>query len=166
MTLESKSISAFNSPVECGLRSAILLAEAFPQMIDLQRLIQYDYLLVHSGDVADGPPSIHPATPNRSGELLIRRPLIESGIKLMMSKAIIECELSSKGIRYLAGDWSVPFLSALTADYTEALKERATWVIQNFGQYSDAALTDYMRKNWSHWGSEFEFEALLEEAEV
>jgi hypothetical protein len=154
---------AFNSPIECGLRSAVLLASSYPQRFDIQRLVQYDYLLVHSGDVEAGPPSIHPPTPNRSGELLVRRPLIEVGIKLMMSKSVIECEMSVKGVFYFAGDWALMFLDSLQANYTTDLKERAKWVIEHFARFSDAELTDFMRKQWSNWGAEFEFEALVSE---
>jgi len=156
----------FNSPVECGLRSAILLAESFPHRLAIQRLVQYDYLLVHSGDVPGGPPSIHPATPHRSGELLVRRPIIEAGIRLMMSKPIIDCEMSTKGILYFSGEWSVFFLDSLVADYTQSLKQRAEWLIRRFSPLTDLELTAFVREHWSDWGAEFEFQALLEEAEL
>jgi len=151
--------------MECGVRTTILLAEAFPKPTDLQRLINYDYLLVHSGDVANGPPSIHPATPQRSGELLVRRPLIEQGLRLMMSKSIVECSFSPTGIFYVAGEWSVSFLNQLNSDYTLALKDRSRWVISTFGEYSDEALTEFMRLNWNNWGAEFEFESLIRNSE-
>ncbi len=165
-TESSEPFSAFNSPIECGLRSAVLLAAAYPRNLDLQRLVQYDYLLVHSGDVAGAPASIHPATPHRSGELLVRRPLIEAGIKLMMSKSIIECEMSPAGILYFAGEWCLAFLGSLSAEYTRAIKTRAHWVISNFAGLSDTQLTEFMRENWAHWGAEFEFDALLRESEL
>ena len=155
------AIQVFNTPIECGLRSIALLAEAFPNGADLQRLVNYDYLLVHSGDVTGGPPSIHPATPHRSGELLVRRPLIEQGIKLMMSKSIIECEFALDGITYIAGEWSVPFLNRLNASYTAELKERARWVISEFSALTNEALTQFMRSKWNNWGAEFAFESLV-----
>ena len=154
---------AFNSPVECGLRSVVLLAAAYPQKLDIQRLVQYDYLLVQSGDVEFGPPSIHPPTPNRSGELLVRRPVIEAGIKLMMSKSVIECNTSPSGIHYLAGEWSLAYLNQLDSRYTRELKARAAWVINTFSSYPDSRLMEFMRGNWSHWGAEFELESFIQE---
>lgn len=71
--------SPFNSPLETGLRSVAILAEACPDEFDLQRLLYLDYLVVHSSD-ADGPTSLHPNTPLRNGELLVRRGLIERGL--------------------------------------------------------------------------------------
>jgi hypothetical protein len=156
---------AFNTPMECGLRSAVLLGAAFPTKLDLQRLVQYDYLLVHSGDIAAGPPSIHPPTPNRSGELLVRRPIIEAGIKLMMTKSVVEYELSRNGIVYCAGKWSLAFLDQLVSNYTKDLKNRAEWVVGNFAVYSDDGLLEFMRGKWSNWGAEFEMESFMQEPE-
>ena len=159
--IEDAPLSPFNSPLECGLRCAVLLAAAYPAKLDIQRIVNYDYLLVHSGDVANGPSSIHPPTPHRSGELLVRRPTVEGGIRLMMSKSIIECEFSMTGILYFAGEWSVAFLNGLNSKYASEIKQRAQWVIQHFALYEDAELTKFMRQNWSVWGAEFEFEALV-----
>ena len=68
----------FNSYLETGVRSLIILVVAFPTLFDLQRLVEMDYLVVHSGDIG-GPKSLHAALPLRVGELLIRRGLIENG---------------------------------------------------------------------------------------
>ena len=73
----------FNSPLETGIRSLAILVAAYPESLDLQRLLEMDYLVVHSGD-ADGPESLHAPLPLRAGELLVRRGLIETGLLLMM----------------------------------------------------------------------------------
>lgn len=77
-------ITPFNSPLETGIRSLAILAAGHPVTFDLQRLVEMDYLVVHSGD-ANGPESLHAALPLRAGELLVRRELIEKGLLLMMS---------------------------------------------------------------------------------
>src|ERR1035437_8326110 len=82
------AVKTFNSPIETGMRALILLAESYPAQIDLQRLLEYDYIMVHTGDV-DGPPSIHLALLLRSGELLVRRQLIERGLMLMISRGLV-----------------------------------------------------------------------------
>ena len=145
----------FNTPLECGVRCAVLLATASPARCDIQRLVQYEYLLVHSGDIEGGPPSLHPPTPHRSGELLVRRALVERGVALMMSKSVICRELSKDGIRYFAGESAIPFLDMLSSVYTRDMLTSAHWVIQRFGAMSDEDLSLYMRKNWTNWGSEF-----------
>jgi hypothetical protein len=158
--------TAFNTPIECGLRSVVLLAECFPETIDIQRLVNYDYLLVHSGDVDGGPESIHPATPHRSGELLVRRPMIEAGIKLFMSKSVIECQMTLSGMLYVAGEWSVAFLDSIESEYANELKDRAHWVVKRFSGFSDPGLAQFMRENWSHWGAEFEYQSLVQDSEL
>src|SRR5580700_9480010 len=100
----------FNSPLECGLRTLVLLAAAKPAACDLQRLVFYDYLLVHSGDVPGGPDSIHPPTPLRSGEALVRRHWIERGLLLMISRELVIRAFSPQGIVYQASPLTLTFL--------------------------------------------------------
>ena len=85
----AETVQTFNSPIETGVRALILLAESYPNQLDLQRILEFDYIMVHTGDV-DGPPSIPPALPLRSGELLVRRQLIERGLMLMISRGLID----------------------------------------------------------------------------
>lgn len=88
----------FNSPLETGVRALILLAEAYPDGLDLQRILEYDYMMVHTGDFENGPPSIHPALPLRSGELLVRRELIDRGLMLIINRVLITREATAYGL--------------------------------------------------------------------
>jgi hypothetical protein len=155
----------FNTPLECGLRSACLLMAAYPAGFDLQRLVQYDYLVVHSGDVDNGPASIHPATPHRSGELLVRRAVVESGLEFMKAKGIIAKVYTASGISYVAGEYAAMFLGALEAAYVGKLRDRSEWVVATFRDLTDDRLAAYMRGRWSLWGSEFIRESLFEMSE-
>ena len=153
-------IHPFNSAVECGLRILILLTDAFPEATDLQTLVLYDYLLVHSGD-ANGPQSIHPATPHRTGEMIVKRQILESGINLFINRKLIDKQYTSRGISYCATEFSTAFLDELTSDYVDALKTRASWVITTFSTMSYFDLERYFYSNLDRWGGEFEKEALL-----
>lgn len=148
-------LTPFNSPLETGVRALILLAEAYPATLDLQRILEFDYLIVHSGDVG-GPPSLHPALPLRSGELLVRRQLIERGLLLMMSRGLIERLASEAGLSYQADDAAGPFLDALSADYLKDLKLRAEWVISTFGNMSDTDIRKALSKVYDQWTREFQ----------
>ena len=162
--IEGRALSAsvFNTPLECGLRSASLLLSSYPARCDLQRLVQYDYLIVHSGDVEGGPTSIHPATPHRSGELLLRRSLVESGLGFMTRKGVIDRAFSGEGIVYSAGEYAAVFLNAMSAAYILSLRNRADWVIMRFQAMTDFELTSFMQARWSLWGAEFVRESLFE----
>lgn len=145
----------FNSPLETGLRSLAILEAAFPNSYDLQRLVEMDYLVVHSADVG-GPDSLHAPLPLRAGELLVRRQLIERGLLLMMSKGLIERRAASDGIEYVAGETASPYLASLTAPYTLQLRERARWLVDNFAGFSTEEIRGLIRRFFEHWTSEFE----------
>ncbi len=153
----------FNTPVESGLRSLIILTEAFPASYDLQRLLFFDYLLVHSADAPDGPESLHPGTPHRSGEVLVRRGVVEDGLAFLVYRGLIEKRFDRSGIIYAATEYAVPFLDCLKADYTQRLKERAKWVVGTFGGYTDERLARFFNSNLDRWGSEFLHESLFRE---
>jgi hypothetical protein len=153
----------FNSPLECGLRSLALLVAAQPKAYDLQRLVFFDYLLVHSGDVTGGPESIHPATPLRSGEALVRRHWVERGLLLMISRELVIRTFSEEGIVYHASPLASPFLGYMEQPYTKKLQERAAWVIEAFDNYVDHALVEFFKQNLDRWGGEFIRENLLED---
>jgi hypothetical protein len=148
-------VQTFNSPIETGMRALILLAESYPQLLDLQRILEFDYLLVHSGDV-DGPPSIHPALPLRSGELLVRRQLIERGLSLMISRGLIARHATALGFMYQAEDDAGPFLDALTAEYHDELKDRATWVVDRFSETNDQNIRLMLSQIFDQWSREFQ----------
>lgn len=138
----------------------MILEHAFPLEYDLQRLVFYDYLLVHSGD-AGGPNSIHPATPHRSGEVLVKRHMLEQGLLLMMSRELIKREYDNTGIVYSASETATPFLDSLRSGYVKLLNERADWVVKVFNDYDDKKLEQFFYDNLDRWGGEFEREALL-----
>jgi hypothetical protein len=157
MTITGRWRRAFNSPLESGLRALCLLVEAYPAPLGLQRLLQYEYLSIHSGD-ADGPPSLHPAIPHRSGELLVRRGIVEHGVVLMATRGLVERSFGASGILYTAAETAAPFLDGLTAGYTQSLRERSAWVVNRFAALPERDLDDFMRARWVQWGSEFLFD--------
>ena len=146
--------SPFNSALEAGIRTLAVLVASYPVAHDLGRLVQYDYLTVHSAD-ADGPPSLHPALPLRSGELLVRRGLIESGLRLMVSRALICREVSSEGIAYAAEEAAGAFLDNLRSPYILQLRERAEWVASNFDFLSASGLDSVINHLFKAWTTEF-----------
>src|SRR3984893_16351359 len=151
----TQAVQTFNSPIETGIRALILLAESYPRQLDLQRILEFDYLIVHSGDV-DGPPSIHPPLPLRSGELLVRRQLIERGLLLMISRGLLSRHATPTGFVYQAEDDAGPFLDALTAEYLTDLKDRAEWVVDRFRDMNDQQIRLMLTKVYDQWSREFQ----------
>jgi hypothetical protein len=153
----------FNTPLESGLRTVIILDAQRPKTADLQRLIYLDYLLVHSGDTndANAPESLHPATPFRAGEILVRRRLIETGINLMVSRGLLRRDFTSEGIYYRPTTLAADFVWYLQSPYATKLKERADWLASRFGDVDDVKLSEFMNSNLGVWGAEFVRDASL-----
>jgi hypothetical protein len=151
----TQTVQTFNSPIETGIRALILLAESYPQQLDLQRILEFDYIMVHTGDV-EGPPSIHPALPLRCGELLVRRQLIERGLLLMISRGLVSRHATPNGFTYQAEDDAGPFLDAFSAEYLDELKDRATWVVDRFSDMSDHDIRVMLTRVYDQWSREFQ----------
>jgi len=144
----------FNSSLETGVRTLIVLIESHPNSLDLQRLVDFDYLVVHSSDV-NGPESLHPPVPMRAGELLVRRSIIESGLMLMVSRGFVKRLVKNDGIEYLASDLAMPFIGSLSAPYIGKLQDRANWVISEFGELSNDTLQKITSNFFDKWASQF-----------
>ncbi len=151
--MNKKSIT-FNSAFETGIRTLVILEANYPMSLDIQRIVDFDYLVVHSGDV-NGPESIHSPLPMRAGELLIRRNIINSGILLMMSRGFINRIVTSNGIEYIASESVSPFISKLISPYICELKDRAEWVVKEFGQVSNKSLQEITSGFFDKWTTQF-----------
>jgi hypothetical protein len=147
--------ATFNSPLEAGIRAVSVLAPAFPRVFDVQRLVAFDYLVVHSGDLG-GPESLHPQLPHQSAELLVRRSIVERGLHLMMHRGLVDRQIGVAGICYRAGELAETFLGSLAAPYLAALRDRGTWVAETFGDMPDEALRQAMSRFFGQWIQEFQ----------
>lgn len=154
-------VSPFNGPVEIGLRALCVLTTAFPAAYPLQRLVVFDYFLVHSDDIEGGPEGLHPQTPHRGGEILVRRGVLQDGLTLYESRGLIERVYKDGGIFFAATDKSADFLDTLSTEYLKALRERADWVVGSFGLLDDAELDAVVRNRIGTWGAEFSMESVL-----
>ncbi len=155
MTKQVQQPSTFNGPLEAGVRAVSILSAAYPLSYDLQRLVALDYLLVHTGDI-DGPENLHPPAPMQSTELLVRRKLIEKSLLLMMTRHLVEREITPDGIKYAAGENAATFLSSVSSSYLVALKGRATWLIKALGSHTDEQFRVVMRRFFDKWVEEFQ----------
>jgi hypothetical protein len=156
----------FNSPLECGLRLLFVLAAAQGSKCDLQRLISYDYLLVHSGDVLGGPQSLHPAVPFRGGEFLVKRDAIQAGLNQMFCRELISKDFDKSGIVYQANELTDAFVGLMKTVYAAALRDRANWVVGRFHELNDEALKYFMTNNIGRWGAEFERLSAINDLEL
>jgi hypothetical protein len=119
-------------------------------------LIAYDHLLVHTGDLPDGPESLHPPAPMRTAELLVRRGLIERALLLMMTRDLICREADETGFRYKAGENAALFFSIIQSGYIVALRDRADWLVGRLGDLPDSEFRALIRRHFDDWVEEFQ----------
>ena len=157
MNHKHDSSHPFNSALEAGLRSVSLLVAAHPYSysFDLQRLVTFDHLVVHTEDVG-GPTSLHAAVPRRTAELLVQREVIKRGLLLMVSKGLVDRKADKCGILYEASEFAEIFLSSLKSKYICELVKRAEWVIFEFGSLTESDLNDRIGKHFEKWTEQFQ----------
>ncbi|MFJ9080346.1 ABC-three component system middle component 2 [Streptomyces sp. NPDC102278] len=143
-------MNPLNSPLEVGMRTLVLLCAAFPEPLDMARLVYLDHVMLHSGEL-NGPPSLHPSLPAGPGELAMRRHLIEQGLVVLMRAGLAEVEPRADGLLYRASEEAAGFVSILEAPYVGALKDRADWVIaaQSAPQLDVRAATRAITERWA-----------------
>jgi len=161
MSRTDQKLILFNSPVEVGLRTLVLLTDAFPDACTLDRLVILDYFVIHSDDLPEGPQGLHPQTPHRSGEILVRRNALQAGLMLFYSRGLIEIQYRDSGVRYAATETSSSFLDTLDAEYVSDLRDRSAWLHATFGDKPDAELQSVVHSNIGIWGAEFKMESVL-----
>src|SRR5262245_38496286 len=92
-------VPLFNSALETGVRAVVILDAVHPRSFDISHLTWCDHLVVHTADI-EGPPSLHPDIPQRTGELLVRRRLVEEGVSLMRRLHMIDPHVGARGIEF------------------------------------------------------------------
>ena len=108
----------FSTSIEAGLRSLGLLESVFPTTMDITKLVALDHIVVHSRDFDhEAPESLHPPSPYRRAEPVVRRDLIRMGLDLMVARNLIHRIPTAEGFVYLASESASPFLSTLQSEY-------------------------------------------------
>lgn len=153
-TLHSDFI--FNSALETGVRSICILVADLSNKFDIQQLLALDHIVVHTGDIENAPPSLHPNILQRSGELLVRRPLIENGLVLMESKRLVQKVITPDGFYYCATELASVFIESLTNEYIKELSQRAQWAVTMYNDYGDMLFSEIFNSAFNRWRNEFQ----------
>jgi hypothetical protein len=147
----------FNSSLETGVRSVVVLDAAFPRAFDLSQLTWLDHLVVHTADIG-GPVSLHPDIPQRTGELLVRRRLVEDGLNLMRRLHLVDSDTTDDGIVYSAREEASAFVDSLRSVYARELRQRAEWLAQYLTKTSRDELAQLISDRIGRWAVEFQGE--------
>ena len=136
----------FNNTVETALRTLSVLDAVFPRSVDLELLVCLDYICVHSADFFEGTQSLHPENPNRTGEVLVRRTIIEDALNFLHAKNLICVSYLPSGIEYKAADLATSFLDRVSAPYSKTLVARAALIGQRLQQTDNIAIARMVKE--------------------
>lgn len=149
-------IRVFNNEIEMGLRILVILKCVYPKSLDVEIINYYDYFSLHSKDVG-GEESLHADVPNRSGELSVKRGLIQESLKMLMLKGLVEHRYTQSGIEYISSEEVAPLIDNLSATYTQDLVKSTTWVCNHFNNMSNKKIRSFVLNNKHKWGSEISY---------
>ncbi|WP_299864468.1 ABC-three component system middle component 2 [uncultured Hoeflea sp.] len=147
----------FNSTLETGIRALVVLEAFYPRRYDLMEMTWLDHLVVHTGDLdgEDVPESLHPDLPNRAGELLVRRQLVEKSLRLMQQVHLVEVFDTEAGVQFCASQEAPSYLELLQAPYSIALKARARWMAEHLAGLTTAEIRAIVDTRIGRWTAEF-----------
>lgn len=149
------SPTLFNSPLETGVRAIVVLNAAYPRAFDVTEIAWFDHLIVHTGDIG-GPQSLHPDVPQRSGELLVRRRLVEDSLMAMRRLHLVEfVPDGDAGLLFRASEEAVGVIELMRSPYSIALRERAEWLASNVLSRSRLELERLVAERIGRWRIEF-----------
>lgn len=150
----------FNSPLETGVRSVILLDVAQPRTFDLTHLTWLDHLVVHTADIG-GPTSLHPDIPQREGELIVRRRNVEDGLRLMRRLHLVITNYAADGISFSVTEEGAQFVQLVRSDYGRELKGRAEWLMDYISHINTAEFIEMISEKIGRWSIEFQDQGVV-----
>ena len=154
MTSKNKSLKLFNMPIEVGVRSLMILFANSDKVFDLEKLMYFDYLSLHTSDIG-GPASIHASIPNRGIQVYSKKELIKKGLLILLSKELIDFKPTNEGFMYGINEAGKIFLSLFQTKYFKELMTRIEWVSLKYGSYPNSEIKRLIDLNIGKWGSEF-----------
>lgn len=145
----------YNSYLEIGLRILIILNSLEGKSCNIDKLTYYDHLLLHSGDVIDGPKSILPESPFRYFEYSVKKQGITDSVDFLWRKGLISVDYQDNGIYYKSNRLTELFLDSFESELYKELKETASWVVKNFATYNHEDLRKFFNQELKNKGGDF-----------
>ncbi len=143
----------FNTPLEAGVRTLLILDAFAPQAFDLATMSLLDYYIVHTGD-AGGPPSLHPEINDRAGEYFVRRRLVEEGLLLMARASLVEQIFTGSGIAFRAHETATAMIDLFGSTYNRRLAEAAQWLAHEADDQGVELFIQSLKDGLERWSHE------------
>ena len=86
----------------------------------------------------------------------MRRGLIESGLRLMISRSLVRRDFHVQGFLYSADDSAASFIDNMKSPYIVTLRDRAKWVATTFDMLNTDEVDSIVRRLFESWTIEFQ----------
>ena len=117
-------------------------------------MVLFDHVVVHSSDLG-GPRSLHAELPERKGELLVRRRLVEAGLQLMRRCHLVDQDSGEDGLVWRASDDAASYVELLDTTYSIHLKTCAAWLARQVRGRTKAGFKAFVRQELGDWSEAF-----------
>jgi hypothetical protein len=151
---QTPSIKIYNTPIEIGLRSLVILQSSDNQIMDLEKIMYLDYLCLNTADIG-GPTSLHAPLPNRGVQVFSKKDLIQKGLSIMLTKELINLIVLPEGFFYQISEAGSVFLKLFQTKYFLDLLDRCQWVLSRWGNESTKQIKLFIDDNIQNWGADF-----------
>jgi hypothetical protein len=151
---QTSSIKIYNTPIEIGVRSLVILKFSDNQIMDLEKIMYLDYLCLNTSDI-NGPTSLHAPIPNRGVQVFSKKDLIQKGLSIMLTKELINLVVLPEGFFYQISEAGKVFLGLFQTKYFLDLLERCQWVLSRWGNESTQEIKLFIDNNIQNWGADF-----------
>lgn len=149
-----EKVKIYNTPIEIGMRSLIILGVGGDQLMDLEKIMYLDYLCLNTSDI-NGPKSLHAPIPNRGVQVFSKKELIQKGLAIMVTKELIILVVLPEGFFYQITPAGKLFLELFQTNYFLELNERCKWVVSRWGSLNTNQIKLFIDNNIQKWGGDF-----------
>lgn len=154
--MSAEAVELFNSPLEAGIRAVIILERLWPTAADLGEMVLFDHVVVHALDIG-GPLSLHASVPERKGELLVRRGVVEAGLDMMRRCHLLDKVADEGGFAWRASEQASSYVELLESSYSEDMKTCAAWIARKVDELTKKGFREFVAERIGEWNENFSF---------
>ena len=129
----------FNNEIETSIRLLVSICH-FKNDLDMQKLIYFDFLTLHYGNVDEAACSLHPANPYHITEAYNKRELVQKSLGLLLKKGLVNVNMTKWGITYSKNSFGISFLETFESEYYKELVDYSGKVMNTYERYSTEEL--------------------------
>lgn len=145
-----EELKILNSHVEFALRGLIILERSGMSM-SARKVSLIDFMVTHAHDFYKKAESVHADSPFRTGEWISRTSLFDMGLRLLVSRSLVELNHTHTGIYFLSTELSSPFLEYIDSDYKSIYYSSLSKISKAVIEADEEKLYKQLKKRVGEW---------------